>query len=122
MKLILLIKNLFVTIRILNLAIICFSLLLVRHTLVIPLLAFSELSSGISENSFLLLMFATVLIAAGGYIINDYFDSGIDVINKPGKNKSEIYFTRREMLLLYFTSNFIEEAELNRDLFFSVLG
>ena len=31
----------------------------------------------------LLLMFATVLIAAGGYVINDYFDVKIDRINRP---------------------------------------
>ena len=31
----------------------------------------------------LLLIFATVLIAAGGYVINDYFDVKIDRINRP---------------------------------------
>jgi 4-hydroxybenzoate polyprenyltransferase len=31
------------------------------------------------------LMVATVFIAAGGYIINDYFDQNIDQINKPDK-------------------------------------
>lgn len=34
---------------------------------------------------FWLLMLASVLIAAGGYIINDYFDINIDRINKPEK-------------------------------------
>jgi len=34
---------------------------------------------------FYLLMLASVLIAAGGYIINDYFDLQIDSINKPEK-------------------------------------
>ena len=32
-----------------------------------------------------LLITASVLIAAAGYIINDYFDLNIDLINKPGK-------------------------------------
>lgn len=34
---------------------------------------------------FYLLVTASVLIAAAGYIINDYFDMHIDAINKPGK-------------------------------------
>ena len=33
--------------------------------------------------SFLLLMLSVVLIAAGGYVINDYFDVKIDAINNP---------------------------------------
>jgi 4-hydroxybenzoate polyprenyltransferase len=32
---------------------------------------------------FIMLMAASVLIAAGGYIINDYFDVQIDAVNKP---------------------------------------
>lgn len=34
---------------------------------------------------FVLLVFASVFIAAGGNIINDYFDINIDIINKPNK-------------------------------------
>lgn len=34
---------------------------------------------------FLLLVTASVLIAAAGYIINDYFDINIDLVNKPAK-------------------------------------
>ena len=34
---------------------------------------------------FLVLVLSTVLIAAGGNVINDYFDTRIDRINKPGK-------------------------------------
>ena len=39
----------------------------------------------ISTEYFWLLSFSSVLIAAGGYIINDYFDLNIDRINKPDK-------------------------------------
>ena len=38
----------------------------------------------------LLIIFATVLIAAGGYVINDYFDVKIDRINRP----DEVIVTR----------------------------
>jgi 4-hydroxybenzoate polyprenyltransferase len=36
-----------------------------------------------TQLSFFLLMLASVFIAAGGYIINDYFDLHIDAVNKP---------------------------------------
>ena len=41
----------------------------------------------LSKLQFLLLTASTVLIAAGGYIINDIYDTSIDHDNKPGKNK-----------------------------------
>lgn len=45
--------------------------------------------------SFVLLSLASVLIAAAGYIINDYFDLNIDQINKPGKNVINSSISRR---------------------------
>jgi 4-hydroxybenzoate polyprenyltransferase len=45
----------------------------------------SPLPEVYSEHYFLLLVTASVLIAAGGYIINDYFDLHIDAINKQHK-------------------------------------
>lgn len=39
----------------------------------------------LSLTNFLLLSLSTLLIAAAGYIINDYFDVKIDVINRPQK-------------------------------------
>ena len=41
------------------------------------------------------LMLASVCIAGGGYIINDYFDLNIDRINKPGKNVIGKLISRR---------------------------
>ncbi|RVU90550.1 prenyltransferase [Flavobacterium columnare] len=41
---------------------------------------------GIQTWQYILLVIATLLIAAGGYIINDIFDQGTDAINKPNKN------------------------------------
>jgi 4-hydroxybenzoate polyprenyltransferase len=39
-----------------------------------------------SDNMFLFMLIAgTVLIAAGGYVLNDYFDIKIDLINRPDK-------------------------------------
>jgi 4-hydroxybenzoate polyprenyltransferase len=43
----------------------------------------------------LLLVISSVLIAAGGYIINDYFDLNIDLINKPDKLVVDKVISRR---------------------------
>lgn len=45
---------------------------------------------------------ASVLIAAGGYIINDYFDLNIDQINKPEKNVFVRVIHRRWAIIWHF--------------------
>lgn len=50
---------------------------------------------------FPLLVFTTVLIAAAGYIINDYFDIKIDRINKPHRVWIGKTITRRNALLTH---------------------
>ena len=44
---------------------------------------------------FILLMAASVFIAAAGYIINDYFDLNIDLVNKPDKLQVDKIINRR---------------------------
>ena len=44
---------------------------------------------------FIFLVLASVLIAAAGYIINDYFDLNIDQVNKPGKVVVGMHINRR---------------------------
>jgi len=44
---------------------------------------------------FLLILLASVFIAAAGYIINDYFDQNIDQINKPDKMVVNTIINRR---------------------------
>ena len=45
--------------------------------------------------NFILLVVSSVLIAAAGYIINDYFDINIDQINKPTANVVDKIVSRR---------------------------
>ena len=47
------------------------------------------------SKKFFFLVIAIVLIAAGGYIINDYFDLNIDQINKPKKVIVNVFINRR---------------------------
>ena len=51
---------------------------------------------------FLFLVIASVLIAAAGYIINDYFDINIDQVNKPKGNVVDAVVPRRWAMALHF--------------------
>jgi 4-hydroxybenzoate polyprenyltransferase len=70
-------------IRIQNLLIIAFTQYMVRWCLIYPIFKLVGLPLMLSELSFFLLSLSTVMIAAAGYIINDYFDVKIDKVNKP---------------------------------------
>ncbi len=50
---------------------------------------------------FFLLSAASILIAAAGYIINDYFDVNIDLVNKPSKLIIGKYIRRRWAIALH---------------------
>lgn len=60
-----------------------------------------ELRAPGEQKQFWLLVIASVLIAAAGYIINDYFDLNIDQINKPGKVVVNTIISRRWVILLH---------------------
>ena len=53
-------------------------------------------------NEFLLLTLSSVLIAAAGYIINDYFDLNIDRVNKPEKVVVEKIIKRRWAIIWHW--------------------
>jgi len=55
----------------------------------------------LSTSLFYLLVFASICIAAAGYIINDYFDLDIDEVNKPDKLIIEKYIKRRWAIVLH---------------------
>lgn len=54
---------------------------------------------------FLAIAASTVVIAAAGYIINDYFDIRIDAINRPGKVILEHEIKRRDAIILHSALN-----------------
>jgi 4-hydroxybenzoate polyprenyltransferase len=56
---------------------------------------------------FFILLVASVCIAAAGYIINDYFDVNIDLINKPDKLVVEKIIRRRWTLAWHFILSFV---------------
>ncbi|MBN1596915.1 MAG: geranylgeranylglycerol-phosphate geranylgeranyltransferase [Bacteroidales bacterium] len=68
-----------------NLIIIALTQYFIRWFILKPLLLVSDFRVQLSGMQFFLLVLSTMLIAAAGYIINDYFDRKTDLINRPGK-------------------------------------
>lgn len=58
---------------------------LLQHTVIFPILETYGFETTTDAYLGYLMIIATVFIAAGGYVINDYFDVKIDRINKPDK-------------------------------------
>lgn len=55
--------------------------------------------------NFILLSASTMLIAAAGYIINDYFDVSIDAINKPERVVLETIIPRKQAIIAHTVLN-----------------
>jgi len=70
-----------------------------RHTDYLPRLV-------LQPQLFWLLCLASLLIAAAGYIINDYFDLNIDQINKPEKLVVDTIIKRRWAILWHWLFSF----------------
>ena len=59
----------------------------------------------ITDIQLLTLSFSTILIAAAGYIINDYYDIKIDYVNKPQRVVVGSFFKRRSIIIMHATFN-----------------
>lgn len=53
------------------------------------------------------LVFATSLVIAAGYIINNFYDSEKDLINRPKKSMLDRLVSQNTKLLVYFVLNFL---------------
>ena len=85
-----------------NLVFIALTQFLFFYTIVIPSKEGSFAQVYLSLPLLVLLVFASVCIAAAGYIINDYFDLNIDLINKPDKLVVEKVIKRRWVIFWHF--------------------
>ncbi len=88
-----------------NLVFIALTQSLFYYCIIVPSLpqGYYLLPKAFSQPLFFLLMAASILIAAAGYIINDYFDINIDKINKPEKMVVEKIINRRWAILLHWS-------------------
>lgn len=93
--------NLFKLVRLNNLVMIAVTQYLVRFCIIAPILSIKGLSLQMSEFWFAMLVLATMLLAAGGYAINDYFDTKTDAINRPDRVLVGKAFTRKFAIKLH---------------------
>ena len=54
-----------------------------------------------------IIVIASTLTIASGYIINNFYDSKKDLINRPNKSKLDRLVSQRTKLQVYFTINFV---------------
>jgi 4-hydroxybenzoate polyprenyltransferase len=85
-----------------NLIIILFTQYMIRYAFLYPYFKIQGFSLQLSESLFLVFALAFTCLAAGGYIINDYYDVNADKINKPGKVIVGNSISPDQALLLYW--------------------
>ena len=94
-------------IRYKNLIIIILTQYLMRFSIIKPILEIYEFKLQFSEWNFFFLVMATVFITAAGYVINDYFDTKTDMVNRPETVIIGRTLNRRWAILLHIIFNTI---------------
>jgi 4-hydroxybenzoate polyprenyltransferase len=89
-----------------NLLIVFLTQMLAWACVILPAQHYSEIPLLLHFNNFLLLSLSTVTIAAAGYIINDYFDIKIDIINRPDSVILEKRIPLRMAIIAHTVLNF----------------
>ena len=102
-----------------NLIFIALTQVLFYYCIIIPSLppGYYQLQHKLTTSVFYLIVAASVLIAAAGYIINDYFDINIDQVNKPEKMVLQKIINRRWAIFLHL---FITFAGLTVSMYVSI--
>jgi len=93
-------------VRFKNLIIIALLQILLRYGLIIPILSKYNITPVLSDINFFLLILTTVLLAASGNVINDYFDLRTDKINRPENVIVGKMVKRRVALLMHVLFSF----------------
>ncbi|MCX6232051.1 MAG: geranylgeranylglycerol-phosphate geranylgeranyltransferase [Bacteroidetes bacterium] len=88
-----------------NLLIIILIQYFTRYFIIAPFYKLQNISLQMGDLDFLLLVFAIVLLAAAGYIINDIFDLQIDRINKPDKLIVDNSISEKKANIIYVIMN-----------------
>ena len=97
--------SMFVVVRGFNLALIVVAQYITAVFIMAP--PSQSLSSILFDRALFALILATVGAIASGYIINNFYDSGKDSINRPRKSTLEQYVSQNTKLIFYFITNFI---------------
>jgi 4-hydroxybenzoate polyprenyltransferase len=100
-------RSIFRLIRFPNLVIIAATQYAMRYLIMEPLLPSDTFTLQFGDIQFFLLVLSTIFIAAAGYIINDYFDTQADMINKPARVVVGVKISRRVAMTLHALLNII---------------
>ncbi len=94
-------------IRLENLLMIAFTQIALRSFVVQKIFNVNGIQPELGNSLFYGLVISTVLIAAAGYIINDYFDVKTDLINHPDTVVVDRVIKRRWAIILHITFTFL---------------
>lgn len=94
-------------IRLPNLIIIAATQYLMRYMIIAPFLKLNDFGLQLDSFHFALLVLTTLLLAAAGYVINDYFDTQPDRVNKPGKVVIDKQISRHAAINLHIILNIL---------------
>jgi 4-hydroxybenzoate polyprenyltransferase len=102
---------------------------LFRYFVLIPLLAIHGVPPGMTHAWFLLLLAATLMLAAAGYAINDYFDLRTDRINKPHRmvvgrhlSRAQVIFSHKLLNITGFSVGILLAVRLRQWLLMPVFA
>jgi 4-hydroxybenzoate polyprenyltransferase len=90
-----------------NLVFIFLTQYLLQYAVIKPLFGWYNVSTTLNDLQFFLLSLSTVLIAAAGNIINDYFDINIDQVNKPERIIIDRLISRRWAIVWHTIFNVV---------------
>ena len=90
-----------------NLLIIAATQYLMRYAVIFPILEYEGYESQFSHLNFFLLVLTTMLLAAAGYVINDYFDTKTDILNRPDTVIVGKTIKRQSAMILHIVLNII---------------
>ena len=90
-----------------NLLMIVFTQWLLRYVVLQKIVRDYGLQLELGDTLFALVIISTVLIAAAGYIINDYFDVKTDLINHPDTVVVDRVIKRRWAIILHISFTFL---------------
>lgn len=93
-------------VRIENLIMTGITMYFIRYFILKKVLAEYQVELGLTNTLFFLLVLSVILIAAAGYIINDYFDVKTDLINHPDTVVVDRVIKRRWAIILHITFTF----------------
>jgi 4-hydroxybenzoate polyprenyltransferase len=100
-------KHIFQLIRLPNLIITALTMILMRYCIIQPIFQMYYIDLELPLLLFSFIVLSVVLIAAAGYMINDYFDVKTDLVNRPNKVVIGTFIKAPTVYKAYFVLNAI---------------